>query len=119
MERDGKRRRRDDMGITFPGPMRVDVCRGVQHHACRVADPPVPVPPAFAESSFAEQADARLEQLIRRDAEEIRDLVEICQLQFARALQKLVDRGRMYANRHGEGLLVFFPDPQQSFDILA
>jgi hypothetical protein len=119
----GSRRRRgrdhDMRDILYRTAVGLDVLCSNVHAAERVADPPLPPAPAFHEPALRQTRDPRLEELIRRNPEEVGDLIQVCQLQLARALQKLVDRGGMDANRHGERFLVFLADPEQGFDILA
>jgi len=88
--------------------------------AVQVADAAIVPAAAFAARAALGAGDhARLKELVGGQAEEVRDAVEVLQLNFARAVEELVDPGLIFLKPTRQVHLVLFARVQQPADVRA
>lgn len=92
--------------------MAVDLGSDGEHTTVLMTDPAVGSGASFADAPFGETGNTGLKELIGRNPEEVRDTIEICQLDLPFALQELTQRGRINVRRERQRFLLLLPTKQ-------
>jgi len=106
-------------GRPFPPESHHFSCNGLHHAMCVPNTPFPPAAPLLTAAPLGERIAARLKQLVGGDAEEIGNRVQILELNLPRALQELVQGGRMPAHGHRDVLLIHFVNSEQRLDVFT
>lgn len=94
-------------------------CHGL-HVALCMTDPPLgSFASIAAAATFRERGNPRLKELIRRQAEEIGDLVEVIDAHLAVAVEDFVNPRFAVSQAEREGRCVLISQPEERLDILA